>query len=102
MVLNGKRARIVAPSVNTEADIIVPKTSGKSSVVKHIYQIYKDEGARKLTERINIQHSGISKEFIQNWLNNKEHFRRLPLFTNKPPLLLIIANTTQFKVSDII
>ena len=70
MVLNEKRTRIVVPSLNTEADIIVPKTREKSSIVKHIYQIYKGEGARKLTEWINIRYSGISKEFIQQWPNN--------------------------------
>ena len=42
-----KRTMIVAPSVNTEVDIIVPKTSEKSPIVKHFYQIYKGEHSHK-------------------------------------------------------
>ena len=97
VVYDEKRKRIVAESVvNSDAYVIVPKVSEKRAVVKHFYQAYKGEGARKLTERINKCYSGISTLFIQDWLNNnEEHCRRQPLFTNKPPLQPVIAHTVQ-------
>ena len=94
-VLNKWLKRILAAK-EENGNIIIPKVSEKGGIVKHFYIQYKGEGARKLYDRISDLYSGISKKFIQSWLNNnEEHFRRKPLFMNKPPLQPVVEKTVQ-------
>ena len=94
-VQDSKQKRLIVFTDENESRI-VPKKSEIVVIIKHFYNTYKGEGARKLNNRIKSIFTGISRQAIQDWLNsNEEHFQRKPLFTNKPPLQPVTAHTVQ-------
>jgi len=89
--LKTKSTRIVI-----ENNVIVPRVSEVGAIVNYYYQLFKGEGANKLHCRIREHYSGISRRFIQQWLNNnREHCKLNPLFTNKAPLKPVVSSTVQ-------
>ena len=65
-------------------------------IISVAYNAFKDEVARKLFPRIRQQYTGINIKRIQKWLNgNKDHFKANPIFSNKPPLTLVISKSVQ-------
>ena len=59
-------------------------------------QCFQGEGARKLFSRIRRHYTGISIKRIEKWLkSNKDHFKTNLIFSNKPPLTLVISKRVQ-------
>ena len=77
-------------------ELIVPRTSEINKIVKFTYDAVKGEGARKIFDRLKKLYTGISRDYIQSWLNeNKQHHQNNPTSGNKPPLRPVIASTVQ-------
>ena len=66
--------RITIPSL-FNSNTFVPRESEREKIVSHFYKKYKGEGARKLADRIRNTYAGISREYIQTWINNNEDSR---------------------------
>ena len=88
--------RRITVSSRLNHNVIVPRESEKEVIVAYFYKRSKAEGARKLVQRISQTYSGISREYIQTWMNkNEAHCRTHPVFSNKPPLKPIVSHTVQ-------
>ena len=73
---------------------IYPRSSESENIIKHFYETYKGEGARKLVQRILDTYSGITRNSIQTFLNrDPDHCKKNPIFKNKPPLQPIVSHT---------
>ena len=65
-------------------------------MISFFYNAFKGESTYKLFPRIRRHYSGINIKRIQKWLNsNEDHFKKNPIFSNKPLLTPVISKSVQ-------
>ena len=61
-----------------------------------LLQCFQRWGCAQTFSRIRRHYAGITIKRIQKWLNsNEDHFKANPIFSNKPPLTLVVSKSVQ-------
>ena len=92
-ILSGRNEKHLLALINGKK-LLYPRKDEKDDIIKFYYHTYKGEGARKLHRRILESYAGISRNYIQAYLNrDPEHCKTNPIFKNKTPAQPVVSHT---------